>query len=238
MNPGITLSIDPSIEAGRLRAALVWASGLPGSPATTAPSAFLADLLARVRASGEAFLKPERKAAVRNMLRHGKYKPAGRAKPSSEYLLAAALEGDALEGEAPMGGFPLVNGPVDANNAASLAWGYPASIFDVAKCGRDLLLRWGQPGESYVFNLSGQVIDLEDLLVACRRGADGAWEACGNPVKDAMATKVFEDCREVAAVIYAPVSDSRADLEACAEAFAGMLRTDCKAADAGWSIVG
>ena len=233
MIPAITLSIDPSIEAGRLRAALVWASGLPGSPATTAPSAWLSDLLARVRASGEAFLSPERKAAVRNMLRHGKYKPAGRAKPSSEYLLAAALEG-----EAPMGGFPLVNGPVDANNAASLAWGYPASIFDVAKCGRDLLLRWGQPGESYVFNLSGQVIDLEDLLVACRRGGDGTWDACGNPVKDAMATKVFADCREVAAVVYAPASDSRADLEACAEAFAGMLRTDCGAVEVGWSIVG
>lgn len=232
MNPGITLSIDPSIEAGRLRAALVWAKGLPGSPATSAPSAFLADLLARVRASGEAFLAPERKTAVRNMLRHGKYKPAGRAKPSSEYLLAAALEG-----EAPMGGFPLVNGPVDANNAASLAWGYPASIFDTARCGRDLLLRWGQPGESYVFNLSGQVIDLEDLLVACRR-ADGAWEACGNPVKDAMATKVFEDCREVAAVVYAPASDPKAELEACAEAFAGLLRTECKAAEAGWSVVG
>jgi len=238
MNPGITLSIDPSIEAGRLRAALVWASGLPGSPATSAPSAWLSELLARVRSSGEAFLAPERKAAVRNMLRHGKYKPAGRAKPSSEYLLAAALEGDALEGEAPMGGFPLVNGPVDANNAASLAWGYPASIFDTAKCGRDLLLRWGQPGESYVFNLSGQVIDLEDLLVACRRRADGTWEACGNPVKDAMATKVFEDCREVAAVVYAPAADPRAELEACAEAFAGMLRTECQAGDAGWSIVG
>jgi DNA/RNA-binding domain of Phe-tRNA-synthetase-like protein len=233
MNPGITLSIDPSIEAGRLRAALVWASGLPGSPATSAPSAYLSDLLSRVRASGEAFLAPERKTAVRNMLRHGKYKPAGRAKPSSEYLLAAALEG-----EAPMGGFPLVNGPVDANNAASLAWGYPASIFDTAKCGRELLLRWGQPGESYVFNLSGQVIDLEDLLVACRRRADGTWEACGNPVKDAMATKVFEDCREVAAVVYAPASDPRSGLEACAGAFAGMLRTECKAADAGWSIVG
>lgn len=233
MNPGITLSIDPSIEAGRLRAALVWASGLPGSPATSAPSAYLSDLLARVRASGEAFLAPERKAAVRNMLRHGKYKPAGRAKPSSEYLLAAALEG-----EAPMGGFPLVNGPVDANNAASLAWGYPASIFDTAKCGRDLLLRWGQPGESYVFNLSGQVIDLEDLIVACRRGEGGTWEACGNPVKDAMATKVFEDCREVAAVVYAPASDPRAELEACAEAFAGMLRSDCGAADSGWLVVG
>ena len=232
MNSGITLSIDPSIEAGRLRAALVWASGLPGSPATSAPSSYLTDLLARVRSSGEAFLVPERKAAVRNMLRHGKYKPAGRAKPSSEYLLAAALEG-----EAPMGGFPLVNGPVDANNAASLAWGYPASIFDVAKCGRELLLRWGQPGESYVFNLSGQVIDLEDLLVASRRRADGTWEACGNPVKDAMATKVFEDCREVAAVVYAPASDPRPELEACAEAFAGLLRSECKAADAGWSVV-
>ena len=233
MNLGITLSIDPSIEAGRLRAALVWASGLPCSPATTAPSAFLADLLVRVRSSGEAFLAPERKAAVRNMLRHGKYKPAGRAKPSSEYLLAAALEG-----EAPMGGFPLVNGPVDANNAASLAWGYPASIFDVAKCGRDLLLRWGQPGESYVFNLSGQVIDLEDLLVLCRPRPDGGWEACGNPVKDAMATKVFEGCEGIVAVVFAPLAEPVVLLEEACARFVDLLKEDCGASMAGSAVIG
>ncbi|HRZ64408.1 MAG TPA: hypothetical protein P5133_05715 [Spirochaetia bacterium] len=228
-----SLEIDPAL-GGALRAALVWASGLPACPRTESAPPYLAELLARVRAAGEPFLAPERKAAVRGMLRHGKYKPAGRSKPSSEYLLAAALEG-----EGPLGGFPLVNGPVDANNAVSLEWGYPASVFDLAATGPALLLRRGLPGESYVFNPSGQEIELEDLLVACRRDpGSGAWLPCGNPVKDAMATKVFEGARDVAAIVYAPASEPRSALEACAERFAALLREGCGAAEAAYRILG
>jgi DNA/RNA-binding domain of Phe-tRNA-synthetase-like protein len=226
-----TLVRDPGIDAKDLRAALVRASGLPCCPKTEAAPEYLVDLLARVRAAGEAFLSPERKAAVRAMLRHGKYKPAGRAKPSSEYLLAAALADGVLEG-----GFPLVNGPVNANNAVSLEWGYPASVFDAAKTGHDLLLRRGAAGEAFVFNPSGQEIDLEDLIVVCRRSGDG-WEPCGNPVKDAMATKVFEAARDIVAVVYAPASDPRERLEACAARFARLLEEECGAAEAGFSIM-
>jgi DNA/RNA-binding domain of Phe-tRNA-synthetase-like protein len=220
-----SLSSDPSLD---LRAALVWASGLPACPKTDAAPDYLRDLLGRARAAGGAFLAPERKAAVRDMLRFGKYKPAGRGRPSSEYLLAAALEGD----------FPLVNGPVDANNAVSLEWGYPASVFDSAKTGPDLYLRRGLAGESYVFNPSGQTIELEDLLVICRRGRAGgasAWEPCGNPVKDAMATKVFEDARGVVAIVYAPTADGKGRLESCAERFALLLRESCGAVESGFS---
>jgi DNA/RNA-binding domain of Phe-tRNA-synthetase-like protein len=226
-----SLSIDPSLP---LRAALLWATGLPGCAPTASAPPYLETLLARVRAAGEAFLPPERKAAVRGMLRYGKYKPAGRAKPSSEYLLAAALEGD----------FPLVNGPVDANNAVSLQWGYPASVFDAAKTGTELSLRRGLEGEAYVFNPSGQTIDLTDLIVACRKvpgyaagsGGEG-WEPCGNPVKDAMATKVFEGAKEVAAVVYQPLPDPSELLEACAERFSELLLESYGAAEAGWAIV-
>jgi DNA/RNA-binding domain of Phe-tRNA-synthetase-like protein len=225
-----SLSLDPSLKlCGGLQAALVWAHGLPGCPKTDAAPAYLRDLLNRVSAAGESFLSPERKAAVRDMLRFGKYKPAGRGRPSSEYLLAAALEGS----------FPLVNGPVDANNAISLEWGYPASVFDAVATGPELLLRRGAVGESYVFNPSGQTIELEDLLVVCRRRIAGdapAWEPCGNPVKDAMATKVFEGARNVVAVIYAPASDGRELLEACAARFRSLLETECRASEAGYSI--
>jgi DNA/RNA-binding domain of Phe-tRNA-synthetase-like protein len=231
----LSLSLDPSLP-GVLRAALVWAFGLPGCPRSEVAPAYLTELLDRVRAKGEPFLSPERKAAVRGMLRYGKYKPAGRSKPSSEYLLAAALEG-----EAPLGGFPLVNGPVDANNAVSLEWGYPASIFDLAATGPELFLRRGLAGESYVFNPSGQIIDLEDLLVACRRGGAAersGWEPCGNPVKDAMATKVFEGARDIVAVVYAPASEPAEDLAACASRFAQLLREECGAASSGHRIFG
>lgn len=138
--------LDPSLDPIRVRPALVWGLGLAPCEKTATAPAYLAELLGRVGAAGEAFLRPERKAAVRDMLRHGKYKPAGRSKPSSEYLLAAALEGE----------FPLVNGPVDANNAASLEWGYPASVFDLAATGAELLLRRGGPGDAYLFNPSGR----------------------------------------------------------------------------------
>jgi DNA/RNA-binding domain of Phe-tRNA-synthetase-like protein len=182
------------------------------------------ELLERVRRAGETFLPVERKAAVRGMLRFGKYKPAGRSKPSSEYLLAAALQGS----------FPLVSCPVDVNNAVSLEWGYPASIFDLALCGGELLLRRGAPGESYVFNPSGQSIDLEDLVCVCRRAGE-RWEPCGNPVKDAMATKVTADTRDVAAVLYAPPED-RSALEAAAARFAGLLASSCGGRDGGWIL--
>ena len=235
------LDIDSVLEPRKARAALVWGLGLPSCEPTQAAEPWLAEILERARAAGEGFLPPARKAAVRDMLRHGAYKPAGRAKPSSEYLLAAALADD----------FPLVNGPVDANNAASLAFGYPASVFDLAKTGNLLRLSRGRAGESYVFNPSGQEIDLEDLLLVRRpRGgpegardgeaanqADGDWEACGNPVKDAAATKVFAACRDVVAVVYAPMAEHPGDLEACASLFARLLSEGCGAASVGFRIV-
>jgi DNA/RNA-binding domain of Phe-tRNA-synthetase-like protein len=221
-----SLCYDPGLEPLSVRAALVWGFDLPGCPKTLSAPAYVSELLVRVCATGEGFLRPERKTAVRNMLRFGSYKPSGRSKPSSEYLLAAALEG----------GFPLVNGPVDVNNAVSLEWGYPASIFDMDLCGTDLLLRRGLPGESYVFNPSGQSIDLKDLLCVCRMEGS-AWLPCGNPVKDAMATKTRESTRNVVAVIYAPASESPAEIDAAAGRFAALLRSDCRAAESGWSVL-
>jgi len=226
MTSGIpVLKHDPSLKPGIVRTALVWGLKMPGCPKTVSAPAYISELLEQLRAAGEGFLKPERKAAVREMLRYGKYKPAGRSKPSSEYLIAAALEGD----------FPLVSGPVDVNNAVSLEWGYPASLFDLELSGSDLLLRRGLPGESFVFNQSGQSIDLQDLLCVCRLEA-GSWVPCGNPVKDAMATKIRESTRSTAAVIYAPCSESKADLAAAAVRFTGLLRSECGASESGYRI--
>jgi DNA/RNA-binding domain of Phe-tRNA-synthetase-like protein len=219
-----SICYDPGLQPRTVRTALVWGLGLPGCPKTASAPPYLSALLVRVRAAGEKFVAAERKAAVRRMLRFGKYRPSGRSKPSSEYLLAAALEGD----------FPLVNGPVDANNAVSLEWGYPASIFDLELCGAALLLRRGMAGESYVFNPSGQSIDLQDLLCVCRAEAQ-AWIPCGNPVKDSMATKTRESTQHVAAVIYAPSAEPRTDIEVAAAQLARLLRSEYGAAESGWS---
>lgn len=220
-----SLVYDPGLEPRTVRAAVIWGLGLPGCPETASAPACLSALLERVRGAGKGFLRPERRAAVRNMLRFGAYKPSGRGKPSSEYLLASALEGN----------FPLVNGPVDANNAVSLEWGYPASIFDLDLCGTRLMLRRGMAGENYIFNPSGQVIDLQDLLCVCR-AEETAWLPCGNPVKDALATKTRASTRDVVAVIYAPASECEAEIEAAARRFAELLSTECTAAQTGWTI--
>lgn len=218
-----SLVYDATLAPHATRIALIWGFGLPACPQTVSPPEHLSELLDRVRIEGDAFIAPERKAAVRGMLRFGAYKPSGRAKPSSEYLFSAALKED----------FPLVNGPVDVNNAISLETGYPASIFDLDLCGRRLLLRRGRPGESYVFNSSGQTIDLEDLLCVCRSQGN-EWLPCGNPVKDAMSTKIRPTTTHVVAVIYAPIADS-ADLDAAAARFAALLRSECRATESGWS---
>jgi hypothetical protein len=206
-----------------VRAALVVGLHLPDCCKTASEPAYISALLSRVRSAGETFIPPARKAAVRGMLRFGKYRPTGRGKPSSEYLLQAALDGE----------FPLVNGPVDVNNAVSLECGYPASIFDMDLCGSELSLRRGLAGESYIFNPSGQNIDLQDLLCVCRKEGD-AWSPCGNPVKDCMATKTRESTRNVAAVIYVPATEPLSDLEEAASKFADLLRSECRASQTGY----
>lgn len=227
----VQFSLDPGEDFQKIRIGLAWGLGLPACPPTAEAPAWLLEILSRVRAAGEAHLTEGRKAAVRDILRHGVYKPAGRAKPSSEYLLASALEG-----EAPLGGFPLVNSPVDVNNALSLEAMWPASIFDLALVGRELQLSRGREGEAYAFNHAGQEIGLQDLLLVRRRLGE-SWEACGNPVKDAMATKVFENCRDVIAVVYAPLNEGRPALEALMARFATLLGEACRAEGTGWAIV-
>jgi hypothetical protein len=225
MNDQPSIAYDPSLEPRNVRVAIIWGRGICKCAKTISAPFFLLALMERVRNSGEGFLSPARKAAIRGMLRYKTYKPSGRSKPSSEYLLTAALLNE----------FPLINGPVDINNAVSLEYGYPASVFDLDLCGSSLLLRRGVSGESYVFNPSGQCIDLEDLLCVCRR--DGQqWTPCGNPVKDSMATKTNESTRNIAAVIYAPAAEPLNELEAAAARFSALLLSDCGAAESGWTI--
>lgn len=203
----IGLGEDFGGGASPVRAGLAVVQGLrwDSAPASAALAEEISRLLVRVRGAGEAFMPPARKAAVRDMLRHGSYKPAGRAKPSSEYLLQAALEAD----------FPSVNPFVDAVNCASLEFGYPASIVDLAKTGTDLLLRRGAEGESYVFNAGGQSIDLRDLLCLCRLDS-GAWKPCANPVRDSMETKLFPGAASALVIFYAPAGEEGAQVnEAC-----------------------
>lgn len=150
-------------------------------------------------------------AAVRKLLRHGRYQPSGRSKPASEYLRREAREGR----------LPRVNNLVDLDTLVSLRSGLPASILDVGRAGaRAFTVRRGRAGEAYVFNAAGQEIGLEDLLLVATLPED---RPCANPVRDSMATKVTPETTEVLAIVYAPAA-LREALDEAVAAFAAGLR--------------
>ncbi len=221
-----TLVLDQSLDPSPVLPALIWAEGIEPLRATPDTPLFLMDTIKSVREVGEEYVPAAMRARVRKMLRHGKYHASGRGKPASEFLLRAALADS----------FPLVNEPVDVNNTISLASGLPGSIFDADISGRHLLIRRGMPGETYVFNNSGQTIDLQDLLLICCR-SDDRWEPCGNPVKDAMATKIHSGTRNVVAVLYAPIDEPQDIVSHWADRYAALLSSHCRANTTGFCIV-
>jgi len=220
------LELDRVLCPSSVLPALIWAEGISLPRHTSEAPSFVIEVLEQCKEAGEGFVPADLRARVRGMLRHGRYKPAGRGKPASEFLLRAALSDS----------FPLVNEPVDINNAISLASGLPGSIFDADLSGTHLLLRRDRPGESYVFNPAGQVIGLEDLIVVCHREG-GSWVPCGNPVKDAMATKICPETQSVVAVLYAPIGESIAFVETWAARYAELLGTHCRAQVVGFKPV-
>lgn len=209
------LDVSVSVEPEGLAIGLVAARGCadPGS---------LDDLVAAAVAKAPALvLKEAEKKGARDMLRFGKYKPTGRGKPASEYLLGAAQENQ----------FPRVNALVDLCNIVSLEWLLPISLIDLDRAAvTEFKVRRGREGESYVFNAGGQTIDLVDLLLTAKMPAD---EACANAVKDSMATKLGPGAKDVLAVIYAPVSRVM-DCEHAAKALAELYekRTHARVAQA------
>ncbi|MCC7537265.1 MAG: hypothetical protein IT379_13665 [Deltaproteobacteria bacterium] len=127
------------------------------------------------------------RAAVRNLLRHGGFKPTGRSKPASEYLRAAAAENR----------LSSINVAVDLGNAVSLHSGLPISVVDLGRAVPPFRVAVAGAGSSYVFNASGQAIDVEGLL--CLFDAEGA---CANAVKDAQRTKTTESTGRVLCVVW------------------------------------
>jgi DNA/RNA-binding domain of Phe-tRNA-synthetase-like protein len=125
--------------------------------------------------------------SVRGLLRHGGFKPTGRSKPASEYLLKAVRDGLLTP----------INLAVDVCNAVSLHSGLPVSVIDLDRGRAPYRIGVAPAGASYVFNASGQTIDLEGLL--CLFDADGP---CANAVKDAQRTKTTADTRRTLTVIW------------------------------------
>ena len=186
-----TINVKNDLVAQGLRAGIIQACGVC---VKESPPELLKELneLVRERRSHE-FPPPEVKNGVRTLLKKGGFKPSGRNKPASEYLAQAAREDR----------FPAINNLVDINNLLSLESGLPISLLDGEVCGTDVTLRLGKENERYVFNQSGQEIELAGLICLCGAGAPPG-EPLGNPIKDSMRGKIQVSAHKVLGVIYAP----------------------------------
>jgi DNA/RNA-binding domain of Phe-tRNA-synthetase-like protein len=147
------------------------------------------DLIAQLSLDFAAPLKSDDhvRETIRVLLRHGGFKPTGRSKPASEYLLRAV--GDKSLGS--------INLAVDACNVVSLHSGLPISVVDLDRTKPPLSIGVAPPGASYVFNSAGQTIDLGGLV--CLSDADGP---CANAVKDAQHTKTHPGTTRTLSVIW------------------------------------
>jgi DNA/RNA-binding domain of Phe-tRNA-synthetase-like protein len=129
------------------------------------------------------------RGAVRDLLRVGGYKPTGRGKPASEYLVRAAAEG----------ALGPINLAVDACNAVSLHSALPISVVDLDLATPPFRIADAPAGSTYVFNASGQEIDLGGLL--CLFDAAGP---CANAVRDAQRTKTRPETMRTLSIVWAP----------------------------------
>lgn len=131
--------------------------------------------------------RPEVELAVRALLRHGGFKPSGRSKPASEYLVRAATEGN----------LGSINLAVDVCNVISLARGLPISVIDLDRAVGPLAVGIPEGPHRYVFNTTGQEIDVTGLLSVL--DADGP---CAGPVKDAQRTKTHPGTTRTLSVVW------------------------------------
>lgn len=155
------------------------------------------ELLAQARQVAERTLKSglpggdRRRTAIRELLRAGGFKPSGRNKPAQEYLLRHVRQESAL---------PQISNAVDLINLISISCGLPISLVSLDRIGWRLQMRYGIPDEGYVFNSSGQQLNLSGLLTLC--SGDDSSDPVASPVKDSMRAKVDSTDQNLLACIY------------------------------------
>jgi DNA/RNA-binding domain of Phe-tRNA-synthetase-like protein len=214
--------VTVSVEVPDLAVGVVVVEGCANRDSPEALRAEIERQTAMVTQSGESADDP-RRGAVRDMLRHGRYKPTGRSKPASEYLVRAAGEGV----------FPRINFLADVNNLVSLASRFPISVIDLDRAGADaFVVRFGRAGESYVFNPSGQELDLHDLLLVAALPDD---RPVATPVKDSQATKTDPETVRALGLIYGPAPLRDAVAEATAR-MDDLLRIHGQGEVASWML--
>jgi DNA/RNA-binding domain of Phe-tRNA-synthetase-like protein len=176
----LTLDPHPLLDA------LAFTTAFP-APLSALPSPEWLTALLKPDASAPLSSDDAVRTTLRDVLRHGGYKPTGRGKPASEYLVRAAGDGS----------LGSINAAVDACNAVSLHSGLPISVVDLDRAKAPFRIGIAPAGAQYVFNASGQTIDLSGLL--CLFDAEGP---CANAVKDAQRTKTNADTRRTLTVLW------------------------------------
>lgn len=129
----------------------------------------------------------EVRVAVRELLRQDGFKPTGRNKPAAEYLIRAAAEQRLAS----------INPAVDFCNIVSLHSGLPISVVDLAKTTAPLSVKVAPAPSSYVFNPSGQEIEIGHLLALFDQQG-----ACATAVKDSQRTKTSPDTKTTLSLIW------------------------------------
>lgn len=178
----VTVAVDPHPLLDTEAFVTVFPSPLSELPPSEALRALLAiDAPAPLRSDDAV------RSAVRDLLRHGGYKPTGRGKPASEYLIRAVSEG----------ALGSINAAVDACNVASLHSGLPISVVDLDLAAPPLRIGVAPPGTRYVFNAAGQEIDVGGLLCLF----DAAGPSAGG-VKDSQRTKTRPETTRTLSIVW------------------------------------
>ncbi|HND34846.1 MAG TPA: phenylalanine--tRNA ligase beta subunit-related protein [Myxococcota bacterium] len=201
----LTLDPHPLLDA----AAFTTRFGAPLGEASSPDS-----LLALFKPGSTAPLasSDEVRGRVRDLLRHGGFKPTGRSKPASEYLIRASEEG----------ALGSINLAVDACNAVSLHSGLPISVIDLDLAEPPYQVKIVPDKVSYIFNPSGQELDLQGLV--CFWDKQGP---CGSPVKDSQRTKTHPETRRILVLIWG-CQELPQRVEAAAQLYRELLQ-DCGA---------
>src|SRR5690625_7131923 len=105
------------------------------------------------------------RADIRSMRRTRGYRPSGRGKPASEYLLRAADQGK----------LGSINAAVDVCNVVSLQSGIPISVVDLDRLEQPLYIAAPQDDAAYVLHATGQEITVTGI--PCQIDPSGL---CGN----------------------------------------------------------
>ncbi len=194
--PGVKLGI---VEADNVRFELV-------NPALAEEMDAVCERIRRTH-TVEQVAALESVRAVRTMFRTWGVDPS-RYRPSSEALLRRVVQGKGLY---------RISNIVDTCNLDSIETGWPFGLYDRATLAPPVMLRLGEPGETYegigkqTWHLAGRPVLVDS------RGPFGA------PISDSTRTMITEATRLVLSVIYAPERISESDLQHAVECHAVRL---------------